>query len=144
MVRYSSGVICVALPPVQLDRLNLRLMVARNTESIATAYTITTDYKHGTSTGISASVRAATLRGLVDPRAQPDDFNRPGHVFPLCARLGGVLARAGHTETAVDLTRLAGLKPGGALSKILTSSPPLAFGHRLRGKDGDSCGATHA
>jgi 3,4-dihydroxy-2-butanone 4-phosphate synthase len=103
MVRYSSGVICAALPVAQLDRLNLPLMVARNTESMATAYTITTDYRHGTTTGNSASDRAATLRALVNPKTQPDDFNRPGHVFPLCAKPGGVLARAGYTEAAVDL-----------------------------------------
>ena len=126
MVRYSSGVICAALPAEQLDRLNLPFMVARNTESMATAYTVTTDYRHGTTTGISASDRAATLRALVDPKTQPDDFNRPGHVFPLCAKPGGVLARAGHTEAAVDLTRLAGLKPGGALAEIVNDDGSLA------------------
>ena len=119
MIRWSSGVICVGLPGERLDSLNLPLMVARNTESLGTAYTVTVDFCHGTSTGISAADRAATLRALVDPSAQASDFARPGHVFPLRAVPGGVLQRAGHTEAAVDLTRLAGLRPGGALVEIV-------------------------
>ena len=126
MVRYSSGVICAGLPGDRLDSLNLPLMVSRNTESMSTAYTVTVDYRHGTSTGISASDRAATLRALVDPKAEPGDFNRPGHVFPLRAVPGGVLTRAGHTEAAVDLTRLAGLRPGGALVEIVNDDGTMA------------------
>jgi 3,4-dihydroxy 2-butanone 4-phosphate synthase / GTP cyclohydrolase II len=126
MVRHGSGVICVALPGDRLDALNLPLMVSRNTESMTTAYTVTVDYGHGTTTGISASDRAATLRALVDPKAQPADFNRPGHVFPLRAVAGGVLARPGHTEAAVDLTRLAGLTPGGALVEIVNDNGSMA------------------
>jgi len=126
MVRYSSGVICAGLPGDRLDQLDLPLMVSRNTDSMSTAYTVTVDYRHGTSTGISASDRAATLRALVDPRAAKGDFNRPGHVFPLRAAPGGVLARAGHTEAAVDLTRLAGLRPGGALVEIVNDDGTMA------------------
>lgn len=126
MVRHSSGVICAGLPGERLDALNLPLMVARNTESMSTAYTITVDYRHGTTTGISAADRAQTLRALVDPKAQPGDFNRPGHVFPLRAVPDGVLGRPGHTEAAVDLTRLAGLRPGGALVEIVNDDGTMA------------------
>ena len=117
MVRHTSGMLCVALPGEDLDRLELPLMVERNTDSLRTAYTVTVDYRHGTSTGISAADRAATIRALVDPEVTPSDFNRPGHVFPLRAVPGGVLHRAGHTEAAVDLAQLAGLRPGGVLPK---------------------------
>ncbi len=126
MVRYGSGVICAGLPGDRLDSLDLPLMVSRNTESMTTAYTLTVDYRHGTSTGISASDRAATLRSLVNPEAGPGDFNRPGHVFPLRAVPGGVLTRPGHTEAAVDLTRLAGLHPGGALVEIVNDDGTMA------------------
>jgi len=126
MVRHSSGVICVGLPGERLDTLNLPLMVARNTESLVTAYTVTVDYRRGTTTGISAAYRAATIRALVDPTAQANDFNRPGHVFPLRAASGGVLTRAGHTEAAVDLTRLAGLRSGGALVEIVNDDGTMA------------------
>ena len=126
MVRYSSGVICAGLPGARLDQLDLPLMVARNTDSMSTAYTVTVDYRHGTTTGISAADRAATLRALVDPWVGKGDFNRPGHVFPLRAVPGGVLARAGHTEAAVDLTRLAGLRPGGALVEIVNDDGSMA------------------
>lgn len=126
MVRHSSGVICAGLPGERLDALNLPLMVARNTDSMSTAYTITVDYRHGTTTGISAADRAQTLRALVDSKAQPGDFNRPGHVFPLRAVPGGVLSRPGHTEAAVDLTRLAGLRPGGALVEIVNDDGTMA------------------
>ncbi len=126
MVRHSSGVICAGLPGDRLDQLDLPLMVSRNTDAMTTAYTVTVDYRHGTSTGISAADRAATLRALVDPRAAKGDFNRPGHVFPLRAVPHGVLARAGHTEAAVDLTRLAGLRPGGALVEIVNDDGTMA------------------
>jgi 3,4-dihydroxy 2-butanone 4-phosphate synthase/GTP cyclohydrolase II len=126
MVRHSSGVICAGLPGERLDALNLPLMVARNTDAMTTAYTVTVDYRHGTSTGISAGDRAATLRALVDPQAVAGDFNRPGHVFPLRAVPGGVLGRPGHTEAAVDLTRLAGLRPGGVLVEIVNDDGSMA------------------
>jgi 3,4-dihydroxy 2-butanone 4-phosphate synthase / GTP cyclohydrolase II len=126
MVRRTSGMLCVALPGDRLDRLELPLMVERNTESLRTAYTVTVDYRHGTSTGISAADRAATIRALVDPAVQPQDFNRPGHVFPLRAVPGGVLHRPGHTEAAVDLASLAGLRPGGVLAEIVNDDGTMA------------------
>jgi 3,4-dihydroxy 2-butanone 4-phosphate synthase/GTP cyclohydrolase II len=126
MVRHSSGVICVGLPGERLDALHLPLMVAQNSDAMGTAYTVTVDYRHGTSTGISASDRAATLRALVDPQSDPSDFSRPGHVFPLRAREGGVLVRPGHTEASVDLTRLAGLRPGGVLVEIVNDDGSMA------------------
>ena len=111
MVRHTSGVVCAALTPARLRRLQLPLMVAENAESQRTAFTVTVDCGHGTTTGISAADRAATLRALADAERGADDFVRPGHIFPLRAREGGVLERRGHTEAAVDLARLAGLSP---------------------------------
>ena len=119
MVRHTSGVVCASLPGERLEALQLPLMVADNAESQRTAFTVTVDYRHGTSTGISASDRAATLRALADPAATAGDFARPGHIFPLRARAGGVLERRGHTEAAVDLARLAGLAPAGVLCELV-------------------------
>ena len=126
MVRHTSGVLCVALPADRLDALELPLMVERNTDSMRTAYTVTVDFRHGTTTGISAADRAATIRALVDPAAQPGDFSRPGHVFPLRAAPGGVLRRPGHTEAAVDLTKLAGLLPGGVIAEVVEEDGSMA------------------
>lgn len=119
-VRHTSGLICVAVPDERADELQLPLMVARNNDSQRTAFTVTTDYRHGTTTGISASDRAATARALADPKACAEDFNRPGHMHVLRASPGGVLRRAGHTEAAVDLTRLAGLGGAGVLCEVVT------------------------
>jgi len=126
LVRYTSGVICVALTGERCDQLNLPLMVSHTTDRRGTAFTLTTDVKEGTTTGISASDRAKTCRALVDPRTEPNDLARPGHVFPLRARSGGVLERVGHTEAAVDLTRLAGLRPGGVLCEIVNDDGSMA------------------
>ncbi|MDT7838619.1 bifunctional 3,4-dihydroxy-2-butanone-4-phosphate synthase/GTP cyclohydrolase II [Aquabacterium sp. OR-4] len=126
MVRHTSGMLCVGLPGDRLDRLELPLMVERNTESLHTAYTVTVDFRHGTSTGISAADRAATIRALVDPQVVAQDFNRPGHVFPLRAVPGGVLHRPGHTEAAVDLASLAGLRRGGVLAEIVNEDGSMA------------------
>lgn len=126
MVRHTSGMLCVGLAGDRLDELELPLMVERNTESLRTAYTVTVDYRHGSSTGISAADRASTIRALVDPDVVPQDFNRPGHVFPLRAVPGGVLHRPGHTEAAVDLTRLAGLRPGGVLAEVVNDDGTMA------------------
>jgi 3,4-dihydroxy-2-butanone 4-phosphate synthase len=126
MVRYTSGVLCVALPGERLDALRLPLMVARGNESMQTAFTVTVDYRHGTTTGISASDRAITIRALVDPRVHADDFNRPGHLFPLRAMPGGVLERPGHTEATVDLCRLAGLRAGGVLAEVVNDDGSMA------------------
>ncbi|MBM3684632.1 MAG: bifunctional 3,4-dihydroxy-2-butanone-4-phosphate synthase/GTP cyclohydrolase II [Actinobacteria bacterium] len=118
-VRHTSGVICAPLTGERCDQLDLPLMVERNTESMRTAFTDTVDYIHGTSTGISASDRAITLRALADPATTRHDLARPGHIFPLRARTGGVLKRAGHTEAAVDFCRLAGLEQVGVLCEIV-------------------------
>lgn len=126
MVRWTSGVLCVAVPGERLAQLQMPLMVADNAEAMGTAFTVTVDFRHGTSTGISASDRAATVRALVDPAAEAKDFNRPGHVFPLRAVKGGVLRRPGHTEAAVDLARLAGLEPGGVLAEIVNEDGTMA------------------
>jgi 3,4-dihydroxy 2-butanone 4-phosphate synthase len=126
MVRWTSGVLCVALPGERLDALQLPLMVARGNDSMQTAFTVTVDYKHGTTTGISAADRAITIRALVDPQAHAADFNRPGHLFPLRAVPGGVLRRPGHTEATVDLCRLAGLSEGGVLAEIVNDDGSMA------------------
>ena len=126
MVRHTSGVICVALPASRLAALQLPLMVAENNDTMRTAFTVTTDYRTGTSTGISASDRAQTIRALVDPATQAGDFSRPGHIFPLRAAPLGVLQRAGHTEAALDLSRLAGLEPGGVLCELVNEDGTMA------------------
>jgi 3,4-dihydroxy 2-butanone 4-phosphate synthase / GTP cyclohydrolase II len=119
MVRHTSGVICMPVVGTRLDDLRIPLMVADNTESQRTAFTVSVDAKNNTTTGISAADRAATIKALIDPTSGPEDFNRPGHIFPLRYREGGVLKRAGHTEAAVDLARLAGLYPAGVLCEIV-------------------------
>jgi 3,4-dihydroxy 2-butanone 4-phosphate synthase/GTP cyclohydrolase II len=126
MIRYTSGVICVPLEGGDLDRLELPLMTLRNTEAMRTAYTISADAKSGVSTGISAADRTRTIRVLSDPKTRADDLVRPGHVFPLRYREGGVLRRAGHTEAAVDLARLAGLRPAGVLAEVVNDDGSMA------------------
>ncbi|MEW1888434.1 MULTISPECIES: bifunctional 3,4-dihydroxy-2-butanone-4-phosphate synthase/GTP cyclohydrolase II [unclassified Streptomyces] len=120
MMSECRGLICAPMESDELERLELPQMVDHNTESMKTAFTVSVDATaaHGVSTGISAADRAATLRLLADGVAGPGDFVRPGHVFPLRARSGGVLVRNGHTEAAVDLARLAGLRPAGAIVEI--------------------------
>ena len=120
-VKHTSGLICAPVTEERADELDLPLMVAANTESQRTAFTVTVDFRHGTTTGISAADRAATIRALIDPGSRPSDFNRPGHIHVLRAREGGVLKRAGHTEAAVDLARLAGLYPAGVLCELVTA-----------------------
>jgi 3,4-dihydroxy 2-butanone 4-phosphate synthase/GTP cyclohydrolase II len=117
---HTSGVVCVPLTPERLDELELPLMVSSNTESQRTAFTVSVDARTGTTTGISAADRAATVKALVDPATRPVDLNRPGHIFPLRYRPGGVLKRAGHTEAAVDLARLAGMAPAGVLCEVIS------------------------
>ena len=119
-LEHTSGVICTPLEATRADELDLPLMVVANTEAQRTAFTVTVDYRHGTTTGISAADRAATIRSLIDPATKPTDLNRPGHIFPLRYRPGGVLKRAGHTEATVDLCRLAGKYPSGVLCEIVT------------------------
>ncbi len=126
MIRHTSGVICMPLEGTRLDDLQLPLMVANNTEGQRTAFTVSVDAKHGTTTGISAADRAATVQALIDAHTGPDDLNRPGHIFPLRYREGGVLKRAGHTEAAVDLARLAGCAPAGVLAEVVNDDGTMA------------------
>jgi 3,4-dihydroxy 2-butanone 4-phosphate synthase/GTP cyclohydrolase II len=118
-LHHTSGVICAPVTSERARELDLPLMVANNTESMRTAFTVSVDFRHGTTTGISAYDRAATIQALVDPATRATDLLRPGHIFPLEAREGGVLKRAGHTEAAVDLARMAGLYPAGVLCELV-------------------------
>ena len=132
IIRHSSGIICQPMTRERLEELRLPLMVAENTESHRTAFTISVDYKHGTTTGISALDRAKTIRALADPATKPDDLARPGHIFPLRCAEGGVLARAGHTEAAVDLVKLAGLSsPAGFICEIVNDDGTMKRGADL-------------
>ncbi|MCI2976388.1 MAG: bifunctional 3,4-dihydroxy-2-butanone-4-phosphate synthase/GTP cyclohydrolase II [Ferrimicrobium sp.] len=117
---HTSGLICVPLTGERLDELDIPLMVENNTESHLTAFTVSVDAKRTVTTGISAADRASTIQALVDPTTKPSDLTRPGHVFPLRARDGGVLRRGGHTEAAVDLARLAGVAPAGVICEVVT------------------------
>jgi 3,4-dihydroxy 2-butanone 4-phosphate synthase/GTP cyclohydrolase II len=120
MVRYTSGYICVPLTATDCDRLELPPMYHTNQDKRGTAYTVSVDAREGVTTGISAHDRAHTMRLLADPESGPAEFTRPGHVVPLRAKEGGVLRRPGHTEAAVDLCRLAGLRPAGVLCEIVS------------------------
>jgi 3,4-dihydroxy 2-butanone 4-phosphate synthase / GTP cyclohydrolase II len=126
MIRHTSGVICLPLEGDRCDALQLPLMVANNTEAQRTAFTVSVDARTGTTTGISAADRAATVHALIDPATRPDDLARPGHIFPLRYREGGVLKRAGHTEASVDLARMAGAYPSGVLSEITNDDGTMA------------------
>ena len=126
LVKHSSGVICVPMTGERLDELGLPLMVLDNTESQRTAFTVSVDYRPGTSTGISAADRATTIKALIDPATRPADLAKPGHMFPLRYREGGVLKRAGHTEAAVDLARAAGLYPAGVLCEVVKDDGEMA------------------
>jgi 3,4-dihydroxy 2-butanone 4-phosphate synthase/GTP cyclohydrolase II len=125
MVRHTSGVLCVSMPGERLDALELPLMVQSHTEMMGTAFTISVDAK-GVGTGISAEDRARTARVLADPTSTPDALHRPGHIFPLRARAGGVLARAGHTEAGVDLARLASVQPAALLAEVVNEDGSMA------------------
>ena len=131
MIRHTSGVICMPVEGDRLDALRLPLMVADNTESQRTAFTVSVDARHGTSTGISATDRATTVHAILDPATGPEDLARPGHIFPLRYREGGVLKRAGHTEASVDLARLAGLAPAGVLAEVVNDDGSMARGPEL-------------
>ena len=125
-VRHTSGVICTPLTGERLDELEVPLMVRDNTEAQRTAFTYSVDYRHDTSTGISAADRAATIQALINPATRPGDLARPGHIFPLRYADGGVLKRAGHTEAAVDLARMAGMFPSGVLCEIVNDDGTMA------------------
>lgn len=126
MATHGRGLICVPVTRERSVALGLDMMVDANSALYDTAFTVSVDYAKGTTTGISAQDRAKTIRGLADPSAKPSDFGRPGHVFPLRAQPGGVLRRAGHTEAAVDLSRLAGLQPAGVLVEIMNEDGTMA------------------
>ena len=119
MIRHTSGILCAPLLEDQAKRLHLEPMVARNDAPMATAFTVSVDYRHGLTTGISAEERANTVQALANSNAGAGDFVRPGHIFPLVARTGGVLVRSGHTEAGVDLATMAGLPPVGLLAEIV-------------------------
>jgi len=126
MVRHTSGIICVPLMGERLDELRIPMMVMHSTDVRHTAFTVSVDYGPGTTTGISAADRAATIKAMVDRSTEPEDLTRPGHIFPLRYQPGGVLRRAGHTEASVDLATLAGLRPAGVLAEIVTDDGSIA------------------
>ncbi|MDR1514863.1 MAG: bifunctional 3,4-dihydroxy-2-butanone-4-phosphate synthase/GTP cyclohydrolase II [Synergistaceae bacterium] len=126
LVKHARGLVCAPLDREIAERLNLGLMVEKNTDPHGRAFTVSVDAFRGVSTGISAEERAATVRALADPASRPGDFRRPGRVFPLIARQDGVLKRAGHTEAAVDLARLAGFEGAGAICEILSDDGTMA------------------
>ena len=127
MTKHGRGLICATLPEERCDELGLELMVNNNTALHETAFTVSVDLLgHGCTTGISAHDRSMTIQALIDPRTRPGDLGRPGHIFPLRAKKGGVLRRAGHTEAAVDLSRLAGFEAGGVLVEIMNDDGTMA------------------
>jgi len=132
IVRHTSGVVCVPVTGDVLDRLAIPLMTPHNRERLRTAYTVSVDARDGVTTGISAADRARTVRTLVDSATEPYELVQPGHVFPLRYREGGVLARPGHTEAAVDLARLAGMTPAGAIAEIVNDDGTMMRAPALR------------
>ena len=126
MAKYARGLICMPAAPEIMDKLQFGAMVAKNTDNHETAFSVSIDHVD-TTTGISAHERAYTMKKCADDNAQPDDFRRPGHVFPLRAREGGVLRRTGHTEATVDLCKLAGLKPVGICCEIMSEDGNMAL-----------------
>src|SRR5579863_1414408 len=126
MAQYGRGLICLAMTPERLDALEIPLMVSQHSSRFETAFCVSVEARHRTTTGISAADRAATVRAAMDPSTKPSDLVRPGHVFPLRARSAGVLARAGQTEAAVDLARLAGLHPSGVICEIMSKDGTMA------------------
>ncbi len=125
MAKQAGGLICMPVTKKRLQQLDIGMMVNKNTDTNKTAFTVSIDSSECT-TGISAQERALTIRKVIDPNSQADDFNKPGHIFPLEAKDGGVLVRAGHTEAAVDLARLAGLKPAGVICEIMNDDGTMA------------------
>ena len=126
MATHGRGLICTPLETSRLDELQIEPMVGRNTAPLGTAFTVSVEARHRTTTGISAEDRANTVKALIDPASKPSDFAKPGHTFPLRARDGGVLVRAGQTEAAVDLARLAGLYPAGVICEIMKDDGTMA------------------
>jgi 3,4-dihydroxy 2-butanone 4-phosphate synthase/GTP cyclohydrolase II len=138
IIRHTSGIVCAPLAPEEARRLHLDPMVARNDAPLGTAFTVTVDVRHGLTTGISAEERCNTVRALANGNSGAGDFVRPGHVFPLVARQGGVLMRSGHTEACIDLCRLAGLPPVGVLAELMNDN-----GSVMRGPEVAAFAAKH-
>ena len=132
IIRHTSGIVCAPITPEDARRLRLDPMVAHNESAHTTAFTVSIDYKPDGGTGISAEERASCCRALANPNAGAGDFSRPGHIFPLIARDGGVLLRSGHTEAAVDLCRLAGLPPVGVISELMNDDGTVMKGEQVR------------
>ena len=126
LIRECSGIVCLCLTDEKADALRLDPMVKNNTNKNGTAFTVTIEAARGVTTGVSASDRVTTIRAAVAPDAKPEDLNRPGHIFPLRARPGGVLERRGHTEVTCDLARLAGLAPAGVLCELTNEDGTMA------------------
>src|SRR5512135_1392380 len=126
MAKYGRGLVCLTMTAERCDHLRLPPMVEDNTSSFGTAFTISIEAKKGVTTGISAADRATTIKTAIDPKSGPEDLARPGHVFPLRAKPGGVLQRAGQTEGSVDLARLAGLAPSGVICEIMNDDGTMA------------------
>ncbi len=131
IVRHTSGIVCAPMPKEEAKRLNLSAMVAENDSAHTTAFTVSVDFKHGTTTGISAEDRTLTVRNLANPNVGASDFLRPGHIFPLVSREGGVLMRSGHTEAAVDLCNMAGLPPIGVISELVNDDGTVMRGPQV-------------
>lgn len=131
IVRHTSGIVCAPMPREEAKRLNLNAMVAENDSAHTTAFTVSVDFKHGTTTGISADDRTLTVRNLANPNVGAADFTRPGHIFPLISREGGVLMRSGHTEAAVDLCKLAGLPLIGVISELVNDDGTVMRGPQV-------------
>ena len=138
LIRECSGIVCLCLPDEKIRALELPPMVARNESRHGTAFTVSIEARHGVSTGVSAADRVTTIRAAIAAGAKPDDIVRPGHVFPLRAQPGGVLARRGHTEGTVDLAVLAGLSPAGVLCELMNED-----GTMTRGADVERFAAKH-
>jgi 3,4-dihydroxy 2-butanone 4-phosphate synthase / GTP cyclohydrolase II len=126
MAKYGRGLICLAMTGERLDELHIPMMVGENTSHFGTAFTVSIEARHGVTTGISAADRAKTILTAIDPKTRHSDLARPGHIFPLRARSGGVLMRAGQTEASVDLARLAGLYPAGVICEIMNEDGTMA------------------
>ena len=126
MARYGRGLICIAMTGERLDDLRIPMMVHDNTSKFASPFTVSVEAKHDVTTGISARDRALTVKALIEPATKPDDISRPGHMFPLRARDGGVLVRAGHTEAVVDLVKIAGLYPAGVICEVMSEDGTMA------------------
>ncbi len=126
MAKHARGLICLPITAERLDELDIPLMVSSNTSPFCTAFTVSVEAKQRVTTGISAHDRTETIKAMINPEPRPEDIARPGHIFPLRARDGGVLVRAGHTETVVDLARLAGLYPAGVICEIMNEDGSMA------------------